>query len=258
MSTELVMLSNHLILFCPLLLCLQSFLPSGSFPMGWLFAPGGQSIGASASASVASEGPGAKAGYCACPLHRVPPKGWAKHLSHPTGQTPGHTPPIPKKEQTHPTLGIPSTGTCHLFSRPRAAAGAPTKQNLAWISCLASDQFLLTGEGQEPWSITHLWHLEWQHSSRDQGKQPGQVSVVGMAGQEEKWTWVPSCWINSLWSYLASRLFVIWNSAWVFKSLSWLLFSSKVKAFHPITLIDLKGLPQHELCAAMKGRTGSL
>ena len=33
--------------FCP-----QSFPASGSFPMGWLFASGGQSIGASASASV--------------------------------------------------------------------------------------------------------------------------------------------------------------------------------------------------------------
>ena len=32
--------------------CLQSFPPSQSFPMSWLFTSGGQSIGASASASV--------------------------------------------------------------------------------------------------------------------------------------------------------------------------------------------------------------
>ena len=32
--------------------CLQSFLASGSFPMSWLFASGGQPIGASAPASV--------------------------------------------------------------------------------------------------------------------------------------------------------------------------------------------------------------
>ena len=44
--------SNHLILCCPLLLCLWSFPASGSFPMNWLFASGGQSSGASASASV--------------------------------------------------------------------------------------------------------------------------------------------------------------------------------------------------------------
>ena len=50
MSIELVMLSNHLILYCPLLLLLQSLQASGSFPK---LASGGQSIGASGtSASV--------------------------------------------------------------------------------------------------------------------------------------------------------------------------------------------------------------
>ena len=51
-SIELVMLSNQLILCRPLLLCLQSFPALGSFPMSQLFASGGQSIGASASATV--------------------------------------------------------------------------------------------------------------------------------------------------------------------------------------------------------------
>ena len=51
MSIESVMLSNHLILFCPRLLMPQSFPASGSFPMSWLFTSGGQSIGASVSAS---------------------------------------------------------------------------------------------------------------------------------------------------------------------------------------------------------------
>ena len=36
----------------PFSFCFQSFPASGSFPMSWLFASGGQSIGASASASV--------------------------------------------------------------------------------------------------------------------------------------------------------------------------------------------------------------
>ena len=44
------MLSNHLILCCPF--CLQSFPASRSFQMSWLFFSSGQSIGASASASV--------------------------------------------------------------------------------------------------------------------------------------------------------------------------------------------------------------
>ena len=49
---ELVMLFNHLILCRPFSSCLQSFLAPGSFPMSQFFASGGQSIAASASASV--------------------------------------------------------------------------------------------------------------------------------------------------------------------------------------------------------------
>ena len=52
MSIELVMPSNHLILCHPLLLLPQSFPVSGSFLISWLFASGGQNIGASASASI--------------------------------------------------------------------------------------------------------------------------------------------------------------------------------------------------------------
>ena len=52
MPPEFVMLSNHLI-FCLPLLHLHSVFPSsGSFPVSWLFASGGQSIGASASVSI--------------------------------------------------------------------------------------------------------------------------------------------------------------------------------------------------------------
>ena len=51
MSFESVMLSNHLILCCPLLLP-SIFLASGSFPVSGLFTSGGHSIGASASSSV--------------------------------------------------------------------------------------------------------------------------------------------------------------------------------------------------------------
>ena len=52
MSIESVMPSNHLILCRPLLLPPSIFPESGSFPVCWLFTSGGQSIGASASASV--------------------------------------------------------------------------------------------------------------------------------------------------------------------------------------------------------------
>ena len=52
MSIELVMPSNHLICCHPLFLLLQSFPASGFFLMSQLFESGGQSTGASASASV--------------------------------------------------------------------------------------------------------------------------------------------------------------------------------------------------------------
>ena len=52
MSIELVMLSNHLILSHPLLLPPSVFHSIRSFPMSQFFASGGQSIGASTSASI--------------------------------------------------------------------------------------------------------------------------------------------------------------------------------------------------------------
>ena len=52
MSIESVMPSNHLTLCHPLLLLPSIFSASGSFPMSRLLASGGQSTGASASASV--------------------------------------------------------------------------------------------------------------------------------------------------------------------------------------------------------------
>ena len=52
MSIESVMPSNHLICGHIILILLQSFPASGSFLVSWLFASGGQNIGAAASASV--------------------------------------------------------------------------------------------------------------------------------------------------------------------------------------------------------------
>ena len=52
MSIELIMISNHLILYHPLLLLPSVFPSIRAFPMSQFFPSGGQSIGASASASV--------------------------------------------------------------------------------------------------------------------------------------------------------------------------------------------------------------
>ena len=51
-SIELVMPSDHLIFCCPCSSCPQSYQASGSFPMNWVFASGGQNNGVSDSASV--------------------------------------------------------------------------------------------------------------------------------------------------------------------------------------------------------------
>ena len=52
MSIEPMMPSKYLILCCPFSFCSQYFSASWCFPMSWLFTSGGQSIWASASASV--------------------------------------------------------------------------------------------------------------------------------------------------------------------------------------------------------------
>ena len=54
MSIELVMPSKYIILYHPVLLCLQSFLALGSLPRSQFFTSGSQSIGVSASASIIS------------------------------------------------------------------------------------------------------------------------------------------------------------------------------------------------------------
>ena len=54
-TVEWVMLTNHLSLCHPLLICLRSFPVSGSFPMSQLFISGGQGIRDSASPSSSNE-----------------------------------------------------------------------------------------------------------------------------------------------------------------------------------------------------------
>ena len=100
------------------------------------------------------EEPGAKAGYWACPLHTVMPKGWANHLSHSSSLTAGHTPTLTLyKEQFAPLR--PGSEQARepvvLFLLPLLQQ-RPELVSLAWISYLPTCQFLLTGE--EPWSIT--------------------------------------------------------------------------------------------------------
>jgi len=52
MSIESVIISNNVILSHPFCFCLQAFSISGSFPVSWLFALGGQNTRVSSSATV--------------------------------------------------------------------------------------------------------------------------------------------------------------------------------------------------------------
>ena len=55
---------------------------------------------------------GVKAGNCACNLHSIPPKGWARHLNHLTSLTPEHISALtPHKEAAQ----YPLQGASHRF-----------------------------------------------------------------------------------------------------------------------------------------------
>ena len=65
----------------------------------------------------------------------------------------GHTPTLTQcKEQASPPSGSEQA------MEPVTCSGSPCEQGLPvklWLNfCLASSQFLLIGEGQEPWSVT--------------------------------------------------------------------------------------------------------
>ena len=70
-----------------------------------------------------SEEPGAKAGVLS--LHWTPPERWAKHLSHPSSPTPGHTPtPTPYKEPVPtPAPRECEQGNLYLFLLPLLQQG---------------------------------------------------------------------------------------------------------------------------------------
>ena len=75
------------------------------------------------------QGVGSKSKVLSMPPALGTTKGWAHYLSHPSSQTPRHTPTLtPCKEQACPLT-------------------TADQESLAWISCLASDQYPLIGEG---------------------------------------------------------------------------------------------------------------
>ena len=83
-----------------------------------------------------SEDPGAKTGcqeQKQVTEHLTPAAGWAEHVSHLFGSNTGHFPNLtPCKEQA--CLSCQAKGNCCLFSLPSAAAGAPIKPCLYFLS----------------------------------------------------------------------------------------------------------------------------
>ena len=77
-----------------------------------------------------------KAEYCTGPLQTPPPNGRVKHLSHPSGPTPGHCGTLtPYKEQIQPSPPHPLPHRKWIcFSLPLVAAGAPVKPCLNFLS----------------------------------------------------------------------------------------------------------------------------
>ena len=90
------------------------------------------------------------------PLHSTPPpEGWAKHLRHLTGLTPGHTRTItPYKEQARPLWGVSKQGNPFVLFLP--CWSRPNKA-LPEFFFLDSSQFLFIGEDPESWTVT-----QWQ------------------------------------------------------------------------------------------------
>ena len=124
MSIESVMPSSHLILCCPLL-CLQCFPASESFPMSRLFASGGQSVRASALASV----------QFSCSL--VSDSLWPHESQHTRPACPSPTPrvhsdPCPSSQWCHPAI---SSSVVPFSSCPQslpASESLPMSQLFTW------------------------------------------------------------------------------------------------------------------------------
>ena len=95
-------------------------------------------------AAVTSEELGTEAWQCTCPLHSTPPKGSARHASHPTRflHTPIHTPTLtPYKGSSLPALGASEQGNLLSVSASLCCSKDPNKALLDFL--VWPHQFLL-------------------------------------------------------------------------------------------------------------------
>ena len=107
---------------------------------------------------------GTKAGYWTCPLHTTPPKGWAKHLSHPCSPTPGHTPTLtPCKDQASPSQWASEQGNLSFVLTPRCCSRGRNKalpEFLVWLLV----NFYWWGKAKNPGRYQYyilIWYIIW-------------------------------------------------------------------------------------------------
>ena len=153
---------------------------------------------------------GAKAGYCSCPPALNTTKGWANHLSHPSGLTPGHSPTLtPNKEWACPTLGSKQGNLLLVFAPSCSRHRGPHKAlpeflvwprvNFYWLGKAKNpgryhfDQCLISlhpTTTQEPWLLDfwsrklidnvkfHLhFHLGMQYTEMDMDFLPNSLHL---------------------------------------------------------------------------------
>ena len=94
---------------------------------------------------------GAKAGYRAYPLHSTPPEGWAKHLSHPSSQPPGHTPILTRYEKQAQPLWGTSKQNMLFAPAPPCCSEGPNKALPEFVWPLIN---ILIKEAKNPGQLT--------------------------------------------------------------------------------------------------------
>ena len=88
----------------------------------------------------------AKAAYYICSLHTALPKGWARHISHPSSPTPGHTPTSPRirnqlRHTPPPCSSRSEQGNLLLVFAPHCGLGSSGKALPEFLVCLLVNFF---------------------------------------------------------------------------------------------------------------------
>ena len=153
-----------------------------------------------------------------CPLHTPPPKGWANHLRHPSGPTPGHTPSLtPYKEPAHPSSGS-KQGKLLLVFAPSCGGRSPSKalpEFLGWPSI----NFYWLGKAKNPgrYQICSLNKFaSLAPSSTDDSLSTAHVHPLPHGRGKSAWVWrTSSVSPGTTWQWLGLHKSSVWNNTGV-------------------------------------------